>query len=262
MSKKPMPVLIIEDDDAACRKFRECAGNRTDLALVGTTNSSDEGLQIVKNRLPEGVILDLELTRGKGDGMQFLTALRDAKLPLRPVVVVTTNIQTEIMHNSVHGLGVAFVFFKKQPGYSPDMVFNMLLNLRGSLLSAPEDGRRAVESPHDRKERILNMIDNELNEVGISIRLKGRQYLREAIYQMVTKDKSESAAVIYEVAKKRGIGYNSVIRSIQTAINRAWDSTDIETLKERYPAPIDIRTGVPAPMEFVHYFSGKILKAL
>ena len=264
MSKKPMPILLIEDDDTVCQHFRERAGNRADLSLIGTTNSSAEGLQMVKRRQPEGVILDLELTKGKGDGMQFLTALQETKLALRPIVTVTTNIQAEVMYDSLHEMGVVFVFSKKQPGYGPDMVFNMLLNLRNSLPVIQTENKdiATVESPEERQARILELIDAELNDVGVSIRLIGRSYLRESIYYLITREKNESAAVIYDVAQDHKINYNSVIRSIQTALNNAWDRADIETLKAKYPVHIDIRTGVPAPTEFIHYYADKISKFL
>ena len=62
---KPMPLLLIEDSVAECVKFKNCENNRTDIVFVGMTGSSIEGLRYVKTHMPEGVILDLELHRGK-----------------------------------------------------------------------------------------------------------------------------------------------------------------------------------------------------
>ena len=262
---KPMSMLLVEDDAAECRKFKDCAAARTDITLIGETGSSTEALRIVKNRLPECVILDLELTKGEGTGLQFLTELNKTALKLRPIVVVTTNIQADVMRDCVHSMNVAFVFSKKQQGYCPELVLNTLLDLRKSLPAAQGDVHRdlqTIESPEELRTRIIDRIDAELNDIGISIRLKGRKYLREAIYLLVNKDKNESSAVIYQVADQNKIKYNSVIRAIQVVIANAWDSSDIETLKEKCPVHIDVNTGVPAPTEFVHYYAERIRKAM
>lgn len=263
---RPMPILLIEDDIYECRKFKDCAANRTDFTFVGITGSSDEGLQLVKNRLPEGVILDLELTKGQGDGMQFLTDLKEAKIGLHPIVVVTTNIQSEVTHSHLHEMGVSFIFFKKQTGYNPERVINILLGLRKSLSSAQRSDMatnlQTVESPEELRIRIIERIDAELSQIGFSLRLKGRKYLSEALYLLLCKDKNESDAVLYQVADQNKVNYNTVIRAIQTAIENAWDRTDIDTLKEKCPVHIDVRTGVPAPTEVIHYFADKIRKTM
>ena len=259
---KPMPILLIEDDIMEHRKFRDCADDRADVSLIGMTGSSDEGLQIVKKKLPEGVILDLELSKGKGHGLQFLINLRETRLALRPIVVVTTNIQSEVMYDRIHDMGVTFAFSKKQAGYNPEMVFDMLLNLRESLPYAQiEDIRpEIIESPEERRVRLLGHIDAELNELGISVRLKGRDYIREAILLLAERGKKETASVIPLLAVQFRVNYNSVIRGIQTVIERAWASSDIETLKEKCPVHIDINTGIPAPTEFIYYYAEKIRK--
>lgn len=210
---KPLKILLIEDDATDCRNFLDCASKRTDITFIGMTPSSDEGLRLVKTHLPECVILDLELSKGKGTGLQFLLDLQKSELSLRPIVVVTTNIQSEVMYDNIHNMGVTFVFSKKQSGYSPEMVIDTLLCLRNSLPSAQKDNihkdLQTIESPEDLHSRIIERIDAELNQVGISARLKGRQYLREAIYLLIIIEKNQSDAIIYQVADQNKITYNS-----------------------------------------------------
>lgn len=263
---RPMPILLIEDDAAECRRFKDCAAGMTDVSLIGMTGSDSEALRIVRNRLPEGIILDLELTKGEGTGLQFLAELNKTELKLRPIVVVATNILAEVVYDRVHDMGIAFIFSKKQPGYCPELVLNTLLDLRKSLPAVQQSGvhkdLQTIESPEELRSRIIDRIDAELNDIGISIRLKGRKYLRDAIYLLVTKDRNDSGSVIYQVADRHKVNYNSIIRAIQVVIGNAWETSDIETLKEKCPVHIDINTGVPAPTEFVHYYAEKIRKAI
>lgn len=263
---KPMPLLLIEDDVAECIKFKDCSNNRADITFIGMTGSSIEGLKYVKTRLPEGIILDLELHNGKGSGLQFLSDLKEANLKFRPIIIVTTNSSSNIVYNHVHNIGADLVFYKKQSDYSHEMVINTMITLRKSLHTIqynelPGD-LQTIESPEKQKNRIIERINTELDLVGIRVRYKGRIYLQESIYLLITKDKGSSEAVLYKVAEGKKLSYSSVIRAIQTAINKAWDSSNIEDLEKYYTARVNIKTGVPSPTEFIHYYADRIRKTI
>ena len=74
-----MKILIIEDDLNDCNAFKKCVENRQDIEIVGITDSDIEGLQLVKVKHPEGIILDLELnesTSGNTDSFEFLQKIK------------------------------------------------------------------------------------------------------------------------------------------------------------------------------------------
>jgi len=263
---RPMPLLLIEDNPAECMEFVNCVRHRTDIRFVGLTGSGFEGLRLLKSRRPECVILDLELKKGTGSGLQFLADLRNERIMPRPIVVVTTNSASELVYDHVHDNGADLVFFKRQADYSPEMVIGTLLALRKFLRTVrygdiPDDLRTA-ESPEERRARILERIDVELDLIGIDLRYKGRTYLRKAIFLLLTKEKNTSDAVFYQVASDCKTAYSSVIRAVQTAINRAWDNSGIEDLQAHYTARISIHTGVPSPTEFIHYYAHKIRRSI
>jgi ActR/RegA family two-component response regulator len=256
---KPMRLVLIEDDDAECARFKECANSRADITFVAVTGSSTEGLKYVKTRLPEGVILDLELHRGEGFGLQFLEKLKDVHLGLRPIIAIATNIRSDVVYSRAHDLGADVVFCKKQQDYNPDMVINALISLRNSR-QRDGSGTLNIECSEDRRNRIYERIDRELNLIGIPIRLKGRAYIRDAIFLIVEcEDPSE---VLYKVASNRKIGYNAVFSAMKTAIDRAWTSTSIEDLEKYYTACIDIHAGTPYPTEMILYYGEKIRKSI
>ena len=263
---KPMPLLLIEDDLSECIKFKNHANSRTDIIFIGMTGSSLEGMEYVKSRLPEGIILDLELHKGKGSGLQFLAEFRKFNMKLRPIIIVTTNSPSSIVYNHVHDMGADLIFYKKQLDYSPEMIINTLLALRKSLYTVSNDGvprdMQTTESPEERRIRIMERIDAELDLIGIGVRYKGHAYLQEAIFLTIGMDINSSEAVLYQVADRQRISYSSVIRAIQTAINRAWDSSSIEDLQKYYTARVNIHTGVPSPSDFIHYYADKIRKTM
>ena len=270
MNAEPMRLLLIEDEIGDALKFTDCAKRRKDIKFVGMTDSSEEGLNLVKSRLPEGVILDLQLVRGTGSGLQFLKDLKAAELTLRPFVVVTTSKQSEAIYKLVEGLGADWFFDKLNPNYDEDFVIDTLLTLRGVLdaqqkKKPPEipvqgdlhTSREMVESPDDRRDRIYNRIDIELDLVGVRTKLKGRTYLRDAIYLKIQAPEDRGSC-IEEVAAMHKHAYGTLVKTMETAIAHAWKNTDAEELRTHYTDVISAKTGIPYVSDFIHHYASKI----
>ncbi|MCL1820644.1 MAG: hypothetical protein FWG36_08330 [Oscillospiraceae bacterium] len=255
MDHGPMKLLLIEDSVDECVKYKDCANNRKDIIFIAMTGSSNEGLRYAKTRLPEGIILDLELHHGEGFGLDFLAKLKDIHIGLRPVIAVTTNIRSEVVYDRAHDLGADLIFWKKQHGYNPSMVINALLDLRGSRLPSTR-GTLESECNEDRKNRINERIDRELNLIGLPIRLKGRKYIREAIFNIVEGE--DPAKALYIAAESFNVGYNAVFSAMKVVIERAWQTTSIDDLEKYYTACFDINEGNPYPTDFVFYYGKKI----
>ena len=75
--KRPMSILIIEDNEIEVNNFNECIKLKNDVKLVKATNSSITAIEYVKSYMPEGIILDLELHNGEGSGLMFLKELQN-----------------------------------------------------------------------------------------------------------------------------------------------------------------------------------------
>jgi DNA-binding NarL/FixJ family response regulator len=263
---RPMPLLLIEDDVADCIQFKNCVNNRTDVTFVGMTGSSSEGLKYLQALMPEGIILDLELHKGTGSGLLFLAELKKADLTIKPIIIVTTNSPSNIVYNHVRDFGVDMIFYKRQTDYCAEMVVNTMVSLRKSWFAVGRSNMpgdlHTIESPEEHRKRIMERIYTELDLIGIGVRYKGREYFEDAIFALINKEKNSSDAVIYQVAELRKATYSSVIRAMQTAINRAWETSSIEDLQKYYTARVNINTGVPSPTDFIHYYADKIRKTM
>ncbi|MDR0293798.1 MAG: hypothetical protein LBH95_06570 [Oscillospiraceae bacterium] len=262
---RPMPLLLIEDEVSDCARFKECADRRTDVIFVGMTDSCEEGIKLVQSRLPEGVILDLQLVKGAGSGLRFLEILNEAELAFRPIVIITTSNQSNLVYDRIEGLGADWIFCKKQKGYSESFVVETMLSLRESLHTKQRGGaskeRQLIESPEERDTRIYNRIDTELNLVGVRVRFKGHEYLRDAIYLKLNDEKGAGSA-IEQVAQKHHHAYPTVSKVMQTAINNAWDNASIGELQTYYTAHISSKTGVPSATDFIYFYADKIRKTM
>ena len=265
MDNKPMTMVLIEDDVGECIKFKDAANRRTDIKFVGMTDSSTEGLKLVQSLLPEAVILDLQLTKGSGSGIQFLEMLNKATLAFRPIIMVASSNQSRIVYGRIEELGADWYFCKKQQDYSEDFVFDTLLSLRKHLHAGKNGGsvtdRETIESPEEKKNRIYQRIDVELDLIGIRARYKGKVYLREGIFLQIHTRK-ESGSVIDLIATAHKHAYNTISTVMQTAINDAWNNAAPGELQEYYTARISTKTGVPTPSDFIHYYADKIRSSI
>ena len=265
MEEKLMTILLIEDDESECERFRIFEENNTNIKIVGITNSSNEGIEYFKTYIPEAVIVDIELHKGQGSGLDFIEQLRNINTSFKPLIVVTTNASSTILYNKLHEDGADIVFYKKQEDYSPKLVISTLLSLRKTLYkyNKEENNNQNVESIAEHDNKISNKIDIELNLIGISAHLQGRKYLHDAITFLVNKkDDKDKESVFNYLANKYKRTSSSISRVMQTAIKYAWRNSSPEDLEIHYKTIINYNTGVPSPTEFIYYYAGKIKKLI
>ena len=266
MSDRLMSLLIIEDDELECNKFKSYIESIENVKLIGVTNSSETGIEYFKTYTPEAIILDIELHEGQGSGIEFIEKLKEYTSDFRPIVVVTTNASSSLLYDKLHDEGVDLIFYKKQKDYSAKLVISSILSLRKALYkfnASKSDEVIMLETKAEHENKISKKIDSELDLIGISSHLKGRKYIYEAIMYLLTKDNdSEKETVFNYLANKYKRSSSSIGRVMQTAINYAWRTSAPEDLEVFYTAKINYNTGVPTPTEFIYYYAQKIKKIL
>ncbi len=260
-TNKPMSILLIEDNELEVKCFKEYLEIKDDVRLVATTNSSYEGIEHTKMYMPEGIILDLELHNGEGSGMAFLEELKNLNLDFKPLIIVTTNVSSNIVYNHIRELGADFIFYKKQSDYSPELVINAMTSLRGKIFNS-NSRIKTTEAPVEHENRLKDKINNELDLVGISNHLKGRRYLFDAIFYLLENSGENDESVFSYLSIMYKVNTSTISRAMQTAINHAWKISAIEDLLVHYKARVNVHTGVPTPTEFVYYYADKIKKFL
>ena len=258
MENKTLNILIIEDDVAACKELRQYIEKIESLKLVGITGDSDKGIELVKNVLPDVIILDIELNHGTGNGIVFLAKLNALNLSLRPYILITTNNSSKVTYESARDLGADFIMSKHKPDYSAQYVIEFIRMIQHAILSRrPSVTTDSSEetSFEDNLPLYTRRIYRELDWVGISPKNIGYRYLADAILLII---RDSSASVYREIAEMYKKSDASVERAMQNAINRAWRHSDIEELLTHYTARIRSEKGVPTTLEFVYYYANKI----
>jgi DNA-binding NarL/FixJ family response regulator len=262
MGQKPMKILIIEDDVKDCEAFIKSSEQRDDIEIVAITDSDIEGLKYVKTKYPEGIVLDLELNNslsGSTDSLEFLNNLKKLKLNYEPIIIVTTHVNSKRTYEILHRNGVDLILYKEHPKYSVDHVLNNFINLRRATLNV--DSRTMNDMLKTKEEQMLKMIESELDLIGISNKMKGRDYIEDAIMYLIKHDDDETSVIEF-LMKKYKKSKTTITNGIQNAIIHAWRISAIEDLERYYTARINYQTGVPTPMEFLSYYVNKIKKEI
>lgn len=254
---KIMDFIVIEDENKICEEYKSKVKNYPDLCLIDTTGSEIEAITLTNEYQPQAIILDLELHKGSGNGISFLQAFKDFGYAYKPFVLVVTNNISSAVHNLVRKIGADFIITKNQQDYSVDMVLGFLssINDSGVTYNNKDSSGAKPLAGNEYKEQIKKRITTELDLIGVSPKLKGRQYLRDAI-EITCKNKQANICTI--VASKYHKTDASVERAMQNAINHTWRNTDIETLEKNYTTYINPKKGVPTITEFIYYYADKI----
>ena len=250
-------VLLVEDDPIACREMVECMESREDISLVSVTNNARRAAELIQGFHPDALILDLELHQGGGNGLQVLEDLQRMDLPWKPYVLITTNNSSAMTHEAARNLGADFIMSKHQAGYAPQEAVHFLALLRDGILrhrqQAPAGSGR--ETPEVLRKKLARRIIAELNQIGVSTKAVGYQYLIDAI-QLALKGPTPN--VCAAIGQSYGKSPASVERAMQNAIARAWRTTPIEDLLRYYTARISSEKGVPTITEFIYYYAAKL----
>ena len=253
-----LTILLVEDDQQACSKIIEYIDTFKDIRLIGVTNNASKAVEIVKDCRPNAIILDLELHQGSGSGLDVLRDIHSLMLPVSPYILVTTNNSSTVTYEFARQLGADYILFKHQEGYSEKAAVDFLHMLKEIILSKWKYSSQeslTTESPHQKNQRITRRIYAELNNVGISQRVVGYQYLVDAILLIIERPQQH---ICNTIGQKYGKTEASVERAMQSAINKAWRTTDIDELAIHFTAKVHSEKGVPTLTEFIYYYANKI----
>ena len=199
-----MKILIIEDDKKECLNFIDCSKKRTDIEIVGITDSDEEGLTMVKNLAPDGIILDIELnnsTSGNSNSLSFLSELKKLQLPVFPIIIVTTHINSKRTYDLYHKNGADLILYKGQPKYSANYVFNQFILFKEDTPSESKSIHKEINENNTNK--LSDLINHELDLIGVTPNLKGRQYIYDMILFLIeNKNKDNNSSAIQYLIKK------------------------------------------------------------
>ena len=241
-------VFIADSAEDFCTGLVAALQRSDGFQVVGTANDGEQAIRQILDRKPDVLVLDLMLS--KQDGISVLKAI--SGMERRPVTLATSAFITEYVSTSAANLGVRYLMLKP---CDMTALVERLEEIRGG-----ESLRMSVPRRPD-KNSIEAMVTSIIHEIGVPARIKGYQYLREAILTAVNDMDVINAItkVLYpQVAKTFGTTPSRVERAIRHAIEVAWDRGDLDTLQRFFGYTVSNTKGKPTNSEFIALIADKL----
>ena len=244
---KRTSILIADNSEEFCVSLSAALQRTERFAIVGTACDGEQAMQLLEERKPDILVLDLMLA--KKDGLSILKSM--AAWERRPAVVATSGFMTDYVASAAAGLGVAYLILKP---CDMDALVDRLEELRG-------DAGRSIPIRRAPGQSIEALVTGIIHEIGVPAHIKGYQYLREAIIIAVNDMDVINAItkVLYpQVAKTFQTTPSRVERAIRHAIEVAWDRGDLDTLQRFFGYTVSNTKGKPTNSEFIALIADKL----
>ena len=255
-----LSVAIVDDNQRILDMLDDIIQTDKELDLVGKAKNGEEMCQIIKDRQPDVVLLDLIMP--KMDGLTVMEQVNKQEfVDKRPYFIVLTAVGQEKITEDAFNKGANYYIMKP---FDNDMVISRIKDVKNRNVARPSEVRKVqpYEKREELKERNLEAdVTAIIHEIGVPAHIKGYQYLREAIIMSVNDiDMLNSITkILYPtIAKKFQTTPSRVERAIRHAIEVAWSRGKMDTIDALFGYTINNGKGKPTNSEFIALIADKI----
>ncbi len=252
-------VAIVDDNEKIRSLLKEIVSKDKDLQVIGMAADGEEACQMIKEKEPDVVLLDMIMP--KLDGLGVLERIHnDVQLNKYPSFIMVSAVGSEKVTEAAFARGASYYIMKP---FDDEIIIERIKSLYSSEIKIT---RNKVVNPYEKvasaSEKTLEEVITEMiHDVGVPAHIKGYQYLREAILMSVEDmDMLNSVTkILYpEVAKKYKTTPSRVERAIRHAIEVAWSRGKVDTIEEMFGYTISQGKGKPTNSEFIALITDKI----
>lgn len=249
MIERPARILIVDDSKSLCAQIKDYIDKQDDFQLAGIAYNGLEALQIIKENIPDVILLDIIMPHL--DGIGVLERLASANSQNRPRVIILTALAQESVTQRAISLGADYYILKP-------FDFNIL----GTRIRQLIDGRNVNRYNKTTGTKSYDIaVTNIIHEMGVPAHLKGYHYLRDAIL-MTIRDVSLLGAVTKEmypmIAEKYQTTPSRVERAIRHAIELSWNRGNVAMMTKFFSYTINLERGKPTNSEFIAMVADKL----
>ena len=276
MENSKISVLIADDNKEFCSILNDYLLNQKDIVVTGIAKDGREALELIKEKEPDLVVLDIIMPHL--DGLGVLEKLNSMNLSKMPRVIVLSAVGQDKITQSAINLGADYYvvkpfdmdiftkrireMFNSTEGGQEAAQNTANSSIMSSSVAMKSTTNSAISSPSSKGPVDLETeITNIIHEIGVPAHIKGYMYLREAI-TMVVNDMELLSAVTKElypsIAKKYNTTASRVERAIRHAIEVAWGRGQIEAINKLFGYTIHNEKGKPTNSEFIAIIADKL----
>jgi len=261
--------ILVADDN---RDFNELLTNflenHDDFEVVGSTFNGKETLELLKEKKPDVLLLDIIMPHL--DGIGVLEQMSEMELDPYPHVIMLTAFGHENITQKAVELGASYYILKP---FSMDILADRIRQLGSPSVNsnpAPQiQNVKPFNTPEINKSNNKNQksfpleeeVTQTLHEIGIPAHIKGYLYLRESIIMVVEEIEllGSITKILYpRIAEKFETTPSRVERAIRHAIEVAWSRNNTDVIKRIFGYTIKAEKGKPTNSEFIAMVADRI----
>jgi len=253
-------VAIADDNDRMVQMLDHIVSSDEELQVVGKAGNGEELIEIIKEKEPDVVLLDIIMP--KLDGLGVLDRVNREPDLKKPAFIIISAVNQQRTTVEAFNLGAEYYILKP---FDQTNVLNHIKRVRARgerILPRDRKEERQGESLADYLEQNLETdVTNIIHEVGVPAHIKGYQYLRDAIIMSVTDEEmlNSITKILYPtIAKKHQTTSSRVERAIRHAIEVAWSRGKMDTIEELFGYTVSNGKGKPTNSEFIALITDKI----
>ncbi|WP_281250370.1 sporulation transcription factor Spo0A [Virgibacillus siamensis] len=248
VSVDKITVCLVDDNRELIQLMEEYFDSTDDIEVIGTAFNGRECLQMMEEKEPDVLILDIIMPHV--DGLAVLNKLRETERSSYPNVIMLTAFgQEEVMKKAVD-LGASYFILKP---FDLDNLSDQIRQVQGANTLIPSSTKKSGSKDLKKKD-LEASITNIIHEIGVPAHIKGYMYLREAI-TMVYNDielLGSITKVLYpDIAKKFNTTASRVERAIRHAIEVAWSRGNMDSISALFGYTVSISKAKPTNSEFI-----------
>lgn len=243
--------VAIGDDNARILEILEdMVQKETDLTLVGKASNGEEMYQIIQDKEPDIVLLDLIMP--KMDGLCVMDEVqKNNSIKKQPHFIVITAVGQEQITEDAFRKGASYYIMKP---FQNTTILNRIKVIQNEVQSGMKRESFIIQSKYTKEDNLEALVTNMIHEIGIPAHIKGYHYLRDSI-MMAVEDMDVLNAItkiLYPtVAKRYQTTSSRVERAIRHAIEVAWSRGKLDVLDELFGYTVSHGKGKPTNSEFI-----------
>ena len=162
-------VAIADDNERILDLLEEIINMDKELHVVGKAKNGEEMCQIIRNKQPDVVLLDLIMP--KMDGLTVMEKInQDKNVQKRPDFIVVTAVGQERITEDAFNRGANYYIMKP---FNNEMLLNRIKTVRRPVRSCEKrNDELSSQVPYIREGDLENRVTNLLHEIGIPAHIK------------------------------------------------------------------------------------------
>ncbi|WP_242860845.1 sporulation transcription factor Spo0A [Defluviitalea phaphyphila] len=251
-------IVLADDNKDFCKILEEFLNKQNDMEVIGIAHNGLEACEIIIDKLPDVVILDVIMPHL--DGIGVLERLNSIPMKKTPVYIMLSAVGQDKITEKALNLGAEYYIIKP---FDMETLIARIRQLKGTHEIIKKNRSTLSKSNYNNFSfcDLETEVTNIIHEIGIPAHIKGYQYLRDAIIMSVNNMdilNSITKQLYPSIAKNHNTTPSRVERAIRHAIEVAWSRGKTDTIDKLFGYTINNGKGKPTNSEFIALIADRL----